>query len=264
MKELFVLKRLALLSLVIGLVCLFSCAGSNDDSINLDEEGFATETEGEQTSGDEADEDEVLRLLGLSEEQEEGGTVADSEKSVDELEEKVVDLEQEINQKNVQVANLKAELAERERRIQDLQDDVTETSGTGSTTVTFSGSGSGSFKERYDYALSLYNNRQYRAALQEFDELVRMGGQPNLEDNCQYWKGECYYGLQEYNQAIIEFEKVFVYNNSNKYDDSQLKLGLCYLKLGNIEKARDEFQKLINNYPDSEYVYKAESYLSSF
>ncbi|MBN1542848.1 tetratricopeptide repeat protein, partial [candidate division KSB1 bacterium] len=118
-----------------------------------------------------------------------------------------------------------------------------------------------SFQERYDAALQLYESRKYLQALQIFDELLQTSGKTDLLDNCQYWKGECYYGLGQYNQAIVEFEKVFAHNGSNKYADAQLKLGLCYQRLGNTEKARAEFQTLLTNYPDSEYVSLAERYL---
>ena len=45
-------------------------------------------------------------------------------------------------------------------------------------------------------------------------------------------------------------------------DDAQLKLGLCYWKLGDTERARQEFERLISDYPNSEYVGKAQQYLS--
>lgn len=83
-----------------------------------------------------------------------------------------------------------------------------------------------------------------------------------LADNAQYWIGECYYSLKNYQRAIIEFEKVFSFPNSNKNDDAQFKLGLCYAAIGNRVKAREEFQRLIDYFPKSEYVTRAKQFLN--
>ena len=83
-----------------------------------------------------------------------------------------------------------------------------------------------------------------------------------LSDNCQYWIGESYYGLRNYNQAIAEFEKVFSFANSNKIDDAQLKLGVCYLRLGDKAQARNEFDRLLSAYPSSEYKPVAQRYIA--
>ena len=47
----------------------------------------------------------------------------------------------------------------------------------------------------------------------------------------------------------------------DKWDDAQLKLGICFQKIGNYSRARIEFEKLINNYPGSEYYKRAQQYL---
>jgi len=179
------------------------------------------------------------------------------------LESKVAQLESQIKEKDKALKTLKAELDERESRIATLRSQLSQKSTTPSgPSVSTTSFGSGSFKERYDQALSLYNNRQYEAAISIFDELLSMNVNNSLVDNCQYWKGECYYGLGKYHQALVEFEKVFTYSNSNKYADAQLKIGLCYLRLGDIERARTEFEKVITDYPDSEYVERAQNYLA--
>lgn len=121
--------------------------------------------------------------------------------------------------------------------------------------------GSGPFEERYQVALKTYRNRQYKSAIQKFEALLSESMTHSLSDNCQYWIGECYYGLGNYQQAIIAFEKVFTFAKSNKDDASQLKLGLCYMRLKNQQKAKEEFDKLIGNYPSSEYVTIAKRFI---
>lgn len=120
---------------------------------------------------------------------------------------------------------------------------------------------SASFEERYQEALQTYRNRGYKSAIQKFESLLAINTNHSLSDNCQYWIGECYYGLGNYQQSIIAFEKVFTFPKSNKNDASQLKLGLCYMRLENASKARTEFQKLVDNYPSSEYISLARRFI---
>jgi TolA-binding protein len=82
-----------------------------------------------------------------------------------------------------------------------------------------------------------------------------------MADNCQYWIGECYYGLRQYQKAIIEFQKVFAYSATDKHDDAQLMIGLSYFRLGQRDQAQSEFQTFLNNFADSEYSSIARRYV---
>ena len=55
--------------------------------------------------------------------------------------------------------------------------------------------------------------------------------------------------------------KVFNYAGTDKDDDAQLKLGLSYQSMGSIGKAKEEFQRLIDYFPGSEYYPKAKDAL---
>ena len=68
--------------------------------------------------------------------------------------------------------------------------------------------------------------------------------------------------MGQYKKAIIDFEKVFTFPKSNKNPDAQFKLGVCYVRLGDSAKAREEFQRLIDVYPESSYVGRAQDHLA--
>ena len=68
--------------------------------------------------------------------------------------------------------------------------------------------------------------------------------------------------MGRYREAIMAFEKVFTFKFSNKNDYAQFKIGQCYYQLGDKQRARREFQELLDNYPDSELVPRAREYLS--
>lgn len=117
------------------------------------------------------------------------------------------------------------------------------------------------YRERYLQALTLHQNGRHDEAAEQFRRLIAEDRNHELADNAQYWLGECYYSLKQYQRAIIEFEKVRSFSNSDKGDDAQFKLGLCYRQLGNLEKARTEFLTLIATYPQSEFVENAKQLL---
>ena len=110
------------------------------------------------------------------------------------------------------------------------------------------------YESQYQQGRQLYNSKQYREAIQLFESLLEQNGSHSLSDNCQYWIGESYYGMGKYQMAIVAFQKVFSFPQSNKLADAQLKVGLSYWKLNDKERAREELQKLIDNYPSSQYV----------
>ena len=106
----------------------------------------------------------------------------------------------------------------------------------------------------YQGALYYYRHEQYNRALVEFDRLLQEAPMSEWSDNAQYWKGECYYGLGKYQQALIEFTKVFAFSNTDKADDAQLKIARCHLRREDRDRALAALRKLIDEYPDSEYV----------
>jgi len=119
------------------------------------------------------------------------------------------------------------------------------------------------FQEKYIESLGAYQNGDMENSLDGFKYLLTIQSNYDLLDNCQYWIGEIYFKMKKYHSAIIEFGKVFDYINSNKHDDSLYKLSKCYINLNNDKQANFELNKLINNYPNSEYVKKAQLILNN-
>ena len=79
--------------------------------------------------------------------------------------------------------------------------------------------------------------------------------------SAQYWIGECYNAVGDYREAINAFNLVLNYQTSYKFDDALIMNGVTYLKIGEVELAKKNFQQLVQNYPDSEYAPKAMRYL---
>jgi len=269
LKNIFVLIIISILTIFLS----FNCGRKPGIDENADiggkdntefDELFNTTT-GQDTKEGSGDEDEVLKLLGLTKQektetkQEEAAEQKPSEK--DHLEE-ISALEKEIDTKNLEVQRLTAELENQRRRSNELMTEL-ETERSRTKNVASISAPSSSYRARYENARSEYESRHYSAAINLFEELLAEFPNNSYADNCQYWIGESYYGLGNYTKAITAFEKVFTFPNSNKNDDAQLKLGMCYLRMNEKERAKEEFERLINHYPQSEYVEKARRFLSS-
>ncbi|MFC1564080.1 tol-pal system YbgF family protein [candidate division KSB1 bacterium] len=183
---------------------------------------------------------------------------------------RIAELEQDKMANLGEINRLRSELLLKDEKIRQLEDKT----GTEETASDDPGvkkptpTGTKTIKPKTEYereyvnALDLFRSRKYRNSLDEFSSLLQNDRNNALADNCQYWIGECYFALKNYQDAIIAFEKVFTYMNSNKDDDAQIKLGICYFRLNDMDRAKLEFEKLIRNYSKSEYVSRANNYLS--
>ncbi len=115
----------------------------------------------------------------------------------------------------------------------------------------------------YNNALDLFDSGEYKTAIKEFGALLKKYPDGKYAGNAVYWIGECYYGLRDYANAVRAFERVLEKPTSPKSDDAQLKLGLSYLKMGQRANAGAELRKLIDRYPNSEYVPRSKKYLNT-
>lgn len=210
-----------------------------------------------------AEEDQtVKKVMGVNETEQ---TPVSKQNKV--LKGRVTTLESEIDKINNDMNNLRLELVMRDGKIMDLKDSLNTIKRAykkdlfpdKKPLVTKTGL---SYGERYRMALAEFNKRKYSNAMSLFNELLKEDSKNVLADNCQYWIGECYYGLKEYRKALFEFEKVLTYGQSNKDDDSQLKIGLCYVQLNEFGKAQEELNRLLLNYPASEYINRAKRILA--
>jgi TolA-binding protein len=265
-----------------GVFCLalLACGGSRSsvqsqgrvgEEVDIDKLlGGEEQQPGEQTA---SEEDEVLRLLGLvptnkTEAPKVETVAAEAPRTEPETPPagapEVERLERELQQKERVISDLQSDLGEKEKRIQTLQSELEQArrlalaSNAASSTRMISGD----YAQRYAHGRELYEQRKYREAITIFSGLLREDDKNKLADNAQYWIGECYYGLRQFQQAMIEFEKIFVFSSSEKHDDAQLKIALCYLQQGDRAQAKNELEQLLATYPTSEYIAKARQYLA--
>ncbi len=169
------------------------------------------------------------------------------------LKSRVDELNVLIDEKEKELEELRATLELKDQRITTLESSLQRTTTTGS---------SGDFSDLYESALRNYYSRSFQAAIDLFQDLQNRFPNHNLASNCQYWIGECYFGLNDYVHAAEAFQAVFNYSISYKKDDATLMLGRCYFNMNDLARSRSYFQGVINDYPDSEYIEKAKQWLT--
>ena len=267
MEKKIVVRPILFLLMLSFIVWIVGCAStgtsvqgerSSSEMADIDELLGLTDESTPEGESENIAEDDVLRLLGVVGEDE--TTTPTTEDRQATLQDQVETLEQQNAALGEQEQNLLQELAAQEDDLSVLDSGTTGDAVPDREPETPTWKSS-SFQDRYQEARRDYTSRQYRDAIQKFQNLLNTNTKHTLSDNCQYWIGESFYGLGNYRQAIVAFEKVFSFPDSNKDADAQLKLGICYMRLNEAANARQEFQKLIDNYPSSEYVSVARRYI---
>ena len=104
----------------------------------------------------------------------------------------------------------------------------------------------------YRNALSLLRTGKFDQAQQAFLAFTTSYPGHAYADNALYWCGEALYAKKDYPAALRQFEEVAErYPASRKLPDLLLKIGLCHRRMGNAEKARVYFRRVLRRYPDS-------------
>ncbi len=224
----------------------------------------------QQQQGQTGEQDDLIRLLEVDEgkpKEQATTTTTAEDKRVTRLQSQVDELQKEVQKKDMEIADLKAQLRTKQEALDKQTTAPTQDTRYYSQPTYAATPGpqvSDSYGEKYQYHLGLFHERRYQEAIAGFEELLAANLNHSLSDNAQYWIGECYYAMGRFREAIMAFEKVFTFPQSNKNDYAQFKIGQCYFKLGDKERSNQEFQQLIDNYPDSELVVRARNYLAQF
>jgi TolA-binding protein len=102
----------------------------------------------------------------------------------------------------------------------------------------------------YGSALQLFKQQKYHQALRSFQRLLRTGVETDLQDNCRFWMGVCYFNLNNIDKAIFEFKNVMNDADSDKSESAFFMIGQCYEKNGAKTDAKNIFEMMLKKYPD--------------
>jgi len=102
----------------------------------------------------------------------------------------------------------------------------------------------------YDESFINVRRGEYEEAVQGFTDYLTYCSSRDLADNSRFWIGESYYSMERYPLAIEEFQKLLDdYPESEKRAGALYKMGRSYEELGRKGDARATFQKLADDFP---------------
>ena len=114
----------------------------------------------------------------------------------------------------------------------------------------------------YAAAYQTFKEGQYDKSRTEFKNFLVAYPDTEYAGNAQFWIGECYFFEKNYEQAILEYEKVAKnYPKGNKVPYALLKQGLSFLKLNDKTSAKLILQQVIRDFPNTNQARIARSKL---
>ena len=114
----------------------------------------------------------------------------------------------------------------------------------------------------YAAAYQTFKDGHYDKSRTEFKNFLATYPDTEYAGNAQFWIGECYFFEKNYEQAILEYEKVVKnYPKGNKVPYALLKQGLSFLKLNDKTSAKLILQQVIKDFPNTNQARIARSKL---
>jgi tol-pal system protein YbgF len=105
----------------------------------------------------------------------------------------------------------------------------------------------------FDEAWTDYAAGQWALAIQGFETYIRTFPRSELADDAQLYIGEVYYAEGKFRDAVAAYDLVIQnYADGNRVPDAYYKRGLALDRLEQTDRARESFQYVVNNYPDSD------------
>ncbi len=114
----------------------------------------------------------------------------------------------------------------------------------------------------YAEAYQTFKDGHYDKSRTEFKNFLTAFPDTEYAGNAQFWIGECYFFEKNYEQAILEYEKVAKnYPKGNKVPYALLKQGLSFQKLNDKTSAKLILQQVIRDFPNTNQARIARSKL---
>lgn len=120
----------------------------------------------------------------------------------------------------------------------------------------------GNERDAYRDAFELLKAKKYPQAVDAFNDLLRRYPQGQFADNARYWLAETYYVQRNYAAALAEFDRLVQLNaGSQRVPAALLKIGYIQYEQEDYEQARATLREVTARYPDSTEARLAQSRL---
>lgn len=109
----------------------------------------------------------------------------------------------------------------------------------------------------FNSAMNSFARNDYHDAIRKLSKIVETEKSQAVINDCNYWLGESYFGIKQYDKAIGYFRRVLTAGSTSKHDDAQAMIAESFIRAGQVQEAKNAFLRLLQNYPASEYVPRA-------
>lgn len=114
----------------------------------------------------------------------------------------------------------------------------------------------------YSNAYSDLNAGKYDLAWSEFRDYLKYFSDTELASNAQFYLGEIAYAQKNYDQAVLQYEKVLTnYPKSFKLAPARLKKGMALIELNQKTAGVKELREVVKRYPGTEEERRARAKL---
>ena len=97
------------------------------------------------------------------------------------------------------------------------------------------------------------NQKRYKEAIEAYRNVVAGSIRDEASARCQFHIGECYFAMDQYDEAIKEFIKVEVSFPIPAWSSKALlEIGRCLEKQNSIDAAKDRYREVMEKYPDTD------------
>ncbi len=104
----------------------------------------------------------------------------------------------------------------------------------------------------YQNAVDLIlKKRDYSGAIAAFQQFQQDYPNSNFAPNAHYWLGQLYFAKKQDKEAVSSFAAVVSYKESNKRADALVKLGDIAARNNNAGQAKQYYQQVVDEYPNS-------------
>jgi len=117
--------------------------------------------------------------------------------------------------------------------------------------------------DSYNLIFPLVRNKNYAEAILAYQNFIKTYPQSKFVPNAYYWLGQVYFVQGQLAEALTPFEMILKnYADFDKYSDVLLKVANIKNSTGALVEAKQLFQKIIADYPNSTTARMAEKRLS--
>ena len=115
-------------------------------------------------------------------------------------------------------------------------------------------------ESEFEFCKTFFDTGRYQAAIPELDKFIgkNKGVNRNLSARAMLMKGQCYIQLGEMDKAVNQFSTLTVeYPDAEYAPEANFFAGYCHMLQGKFKQAKEALNLVVKDYPQSSYANKA-------